>query len=418
MRSTTISSDIARRMALNAQFLNGKEKSLPGSKSVLETINQLGYIQIDTIAVINRSHHHTLWTRNPDYNESIMHQLQAKDRKVFEYWGHAMSYIPMSDYRYFLPRMKNFQNPNHSWIQHRLGQDKSILKHVLDRIRDEGPLGSKDFERSKNQKAGTWWDWKPSKFALEILFWRGDLMITERRKFQKIYDLRERVLPKDIDTTLPEENDVARFLVKRALLAHGIATEKEIQKFMQPDTSRDSDWQAVSREVISKAIDNLVESNEINTVYLEDEKEKVNYILKSNLADLNDTVENHNEIYFLSPFDNLIIQRERVKRLFGFDYTLECYVPASKRKYGYFVLPILWKNKLMGRIDPKADRKSKTMIINNLHFEPEFKISDEFLLALKEKMIDFSEFNQCTKIKLVNVTPSKFKPTIKSKIKS
>jgi len=261
------------------------------------------------------------------------------------------------------------------------------------------------------------WDWKPAKFALEYLFWRGDLMISERRNFQKVYDLTERVLPEGIDLTVPDEAETARYLVLRALKANGVMSEREISKFMQPGTSRDSDFQAAGRDVINNAIMELVEEKKITKVKIEGQKNNTDFALAEILNDVTDLNTRDRRIHFLSPFDNLIIQRERIKRLFDFDYALECYVPAVKRKYGYFVLPVLYGNRFIGRIDPKADRKNKKMILNSITFEDGFEPSDIFIVNFAKKMTDFAHFNKCRMIEIKKVQPGKMKPVLKSAIK-
>lgn len=164
MKKTKLSIKSARNIILNSQLLDGQSRLSPGKKGVMEVIDQLGYIQIDTIAVINRAHHHSLWVRRPDYEEKMLHDLQAKDRKVFEYWGHAMAYLPMKDYRYYLPKMKNFANPSGKWTKDRLDKCRPLLPGILKRIQHEGPLSAKDFESPEDRKGGTWWDWKPAKW--------------------------------------------------------------------------------------------------------------------------------------------------------------------------------------------------------------------------------------------------------------
>jgi len=395
MKKTKLSNSEARALALRGQLLDGNTNLLPGKDGVLQTIDQLGYVQIDTIAAVKRAHHHTLWTRHRDYDEDQLHDLQASDRLVFEYWGHAMSYLPMSDYRFCLPRMQNFRNPRHAWVSRRLEGCAHLLEPVLERIRNEGPLGAKDFTASEDEKRGTWWDWKPAKFALEFLFWRGDLMISERRNFQKIYDLTERVLPAHVNSTMPTDAEVGRFLVRRALKAGGVAREKDMQGYLQPAGARDSDWQAADPSVIREAIRELIEAGELVALAIEGGGDAVWYALSRSVE--NPPAIERGPIFLLSPFDNLVIRRQWLERLFGFDYTLECYLPEKKRQYGYFVFPILWGDRFVGRLDPKADRKTKTLIVKNLVFEPGFEVSDEFLTNFRETLTAFARFNGCKK---------------------
>ena len=192
----------SRKLALRAQGLKGRWPPLPGgAKGVEHVIKRLGYVQIDTIAVVQRAHHHTLWARFPNYSPVMLHELQTVKRRVFEYWIHAACYLPMSDYRYYMPRMHSVSKRQTNWFY--TDEGRSITDHVLGRIRNEGPLGAADFKATGTRKRGSWWDWKPAKQALEMLFDMGKLMVTERRNFHRIYDLTERILPSETDTTPP-----------------------------------------------------------------------------------------------------------------------------------------------------------------------------------------------------------------------
>ena len=402
-----ISARQAQKIALQQQLLDRSEKFPPGKEGVARVIETLGYIQIDTIAVIQRAHHHTLWTRRPDYTPEMLHCLQVEDRRIFEYWGHAASYLPITDYRYYIPRMRRFADPNSKWEKQRMEKYGHMMKPVLDRIRKEGPLASKDFIPPPGKKRGTWWDWRPAKVALELLFWRGELMITERRNFQRVYDLTERVLPDHVDTKMPDDDELGRFFVKRALVAYGIAQEKEIREHID----------GIENNIITNALNELTESGDVLPVTVEGIKNTRFFALPDLINVASVTGKTSSGIHLLSPFDNFIIQRERINRLFGFDYALECYIPAPKRKHGYFVLPILYGGRFVGRLDPKADRKNRTLIIRNLQFESGFKISDRFLKAFTGKLREFARFNECDHIKLQRVSSAKAKNVIEKGIK-
>ena len=382
-------------MALQAQLLDGKPRLPFGKEGVAQTVERLGYVQIDTISVVQRAHHHTLWTRRPDYEADMLHELQAVDRRVFEYWGHAASYLPMADYRFYLPRMQSFKAPVTSWEKYFIEKHEHLTDSVLERIQQEGPLSSKDFKPPPGTKRGEWWDWKPAKGALEVLFWRGELMVTERRSFQRVYDLTERVLPSDVDTRSPEDDELGRFLVHRALSAYGVAQEKEIREHIR----------AAGKEAITQSLAEMVESGELIRVEVES-LDGVNYFAMPELVEESFHLDKiPTKVRFISPFDNVIIQRERINRLFNFDYTLECYLPPVKRKYGYFSLPILWGEQFVGRLDSKADRKNKVLIVRNLVFEPKILVGDEFLTRFVEALGDFADFNQCERVEIENVSP-------------
>jgi len=312
--------------------------------------------------------------------------------------------------------MKILQNPNNKWIKQLFQKHQNLLPVVLKRIRQEGPLGAKDFKPPPGRKQGSWWDWNPNKTALELLFWRGDLMISERKNFQKIYDLTERILPGHIDTTYPTPEELGQFLVRRALLALGIAQEKEILKFMQPESSRDSDLQIANREVISTSLNQLIESREIVPIELENFPENTFFALKKTIEQAGQIKPTDSAVFLLSPFDNLIIQRDRIKRLFDFDYALECYLPPAKRKFGYFTLPILWNENFVGRLDPKADGKKQTLFLHNMALEKIFSYESEFISQLATKLIALARFNNCTKIKIERMNPAKLKTSLNSVI--
>jgi len=404
---TNVSPNTARRLALHVQLLDGRTRLPHDKEGVARTIEQLGYVQIDTIAVIQRAHHHTLWSRCSGYHPDTLHELQAVDRRVFEYWGHAASYLPMSDYRFYLPRMHGFEEPHRKWEKQRIEKYGHLMPAVLERIRKEGPLSSKDFIPPEKKKGTGWWDWRPTKVALELLFWRGELMITERRNFHRIYDLAERVLPPRVDLTVPTDKELGCFLVRRALGAYGIAREQEIREHIHGH----------DKSVYRQALNDLTESSDLVTVTIGKDMDTDFYALPEALEIAATLKKTSPRLHLLSPFDNLIIQRDRTQRLFGFDYRLECYTPAPKRQYGYFCLPILWGERLVGRLDPKAERKRRTLVIRLLQLEEGFKVTDRFCKALVGKLAELAQFNECDRVELKRCSPAGIKKTIKAQLK-
>jgi len=391
--SENISIKQARELFIQKQLLT--ETKLPkGKAGTYAVINQLGYVQIDTISVIDRSHHIVLFTRNPDYKHNHLHELQANDNKIFEYWAHAASFVPMKDYRYYLPRMQR-KHVYGSWISNWIKKNRKVLKIVRKRIEKEGALSASDFEDEPNRKRGPWWDWKPAKMALEILFWQGILMVKERRSFQRVYDLTERILPKDLDVTKPTDKEEKQFFIRRALQAMGIANEYDIRNYIS------------IKKNLSPYLKSLKRAGEIQEVEIEGIKNHY-YILTEDLmrSDKN-KVDFGNAVHFLSPFDNLIIIRNRTKALFDFDYTLECYVPKHKRKYGYFSLPILWRGELIGLIDSKADRANKTFLVQNLHLHDNRINYKQLGPSFAEALHNFAYFHKCPRVQFNKNAPKK-----------
>ena len=214
----------ARRLFLRAQGLAGHQPALHGAKGTAQVIEGLGYVQIDTISVVERAHNHTLWSRQPDYAPEYLNRLFAHERRVMEYWYPAASYIPIANYRFCLPMMQSAaRHPSRRrWME----EHAQLVTEVLDRIRDHGPLTSADFDAPKGFERTGWWSWKPAKRALEHLYSMGQLMVIERRGFQRVYDLAERFLPAEIDRSCPSDETLARFLARQALDTLGVAGER------------------------------------------------------------------------------------------------------------------------------------------------------------------------------------------------
>ena len=343
----------------------------------LQIIEHLGYVQIDTIAVIERAHHHTFWTRNQKYHPKNLEQL-VDERKVFEYWSHAASYLPMVDYRYSLPMKRAFREGSNSWFP----RDVKLMAAVLRRIKSEGPLRSKDFENTQRGAKG-WWEWKPAKKALERLFMEGSLEITRREGFQKVYDIPERVIPSSIDTTFPSKKEFARFLVQRTLRHHGVANAREMSYLKKRDI----------RAAITKELQSMLSNREITQVTIEGVHEP--YFIRPDAFD--QLPKMNSKVLILSPFDNLVIQRKKLKTFFNFDYQIECYVPASKRKYGYFCLPVFSGGLALARIDCRADRKSKKFEVRSIHYEKGVE-REVFRSKINSKIKAFAKFNGCESV--------------------
>jgi uncharacterized protein YcaQ len=385
----------ARKIALHAQQVLAVEKTGRAIDVTRSVIQNLGYIQIDTISVIQRAHHHTLWNRNPRYRPAQLDRLQQQGQ-VFEYWSHAAAYLPMEDYRMCLPNMRSIKRGDQLWYR----ANPEIKKQVLARIRDEGPLQSRDFENHGRTRLPMW-EWKPAKQALESLFMEGELMVVRRQKFQKVYDLRERVLEDSVNTSFPDRQEFAEFLVNRYLDAHGIGTAAEIT-YLRKGMKKD----------IESRMSTLEEEGQLVRVAIGDST----YFATPNSLELLTRPLARSRLRILSPFDNLVIQRKRIGHLFGFDYQIECYVPEKKRRYGYFCLPILWNAELVARMDCKAVRKTGMLEVHNLVIESAIKDFDAFLAALVKELLRFMVFNGCGDIRLKKVSDAKLEPEISRRI--
>lgn len=375
-QAISLSPSQARKIVLLSQGIY-KEKTLGhGANAALLAIEKLGFIQIDTISVVERAHHHTLWNRTVDYQNCYLDEL-LEQRTIYEYWSHAAAYLPMRDFKYSLPRKLGVKRRDHGYWDF---NDKKMIAHVLDRIRAEGPLQARDFEATlavkRPVKKKGWPAKKPAKKALDQLFMEGDLMIVRRDGFQKVYDLTERVLPNTIDTSFPEDDDYYKHLIVSYLNANGIGNAAQISYLLKG-----------LKPSIQKVCDQLLEDKKLIPVQVNGQSYYAEPSIEQKLSIAN----SRNRIKILSPFDNLLIQRQRTRALFNFDYQIECYVPAARRKYGYFCLPLLQGDRFIGRMDAKIDRKSGVLHIQSLHLEKSTK--DKFRQALKKPLNDFLIFN-------------------------
>ena len=360
-----LSVELARRIALAAGSGFGRVAA-KGPAAVTETVQRLGFVQIDTISVVERAHHHILRARVPDYRPEWL-----EEAAVFEYWAHAACYLPWTDFRHTLPRKKRLAEHGHDWFQ----VDPAEVARVRDRIRGEGPLRSQDFE-SDGKRAG-WWDWKPSKLALDYLFQTGELMSLPRQGFQKVFDLTERVLPPGLDTREPTPREHADWCIDRALDVWGLVARDELA-YQRKEPRAD----------VGPALAAKVESGELTVVTLEG-VDKPYWVRTAALSRLDALPKPDNRLRVLSPFDPLVIHRKRLQRLFGYDLKLECYVPEAKRTFGYFGMPLVWGDTVAGLLDGKLDRAAKTFTIKNFRYEGPARQRAAFDKALTKALAEF-----------------------------
>ncbi|WP_434362190.1 winged helix DNA-binding domain-containing protein [Parasalinivibrio latis] len=376
-----------RRIALAAQGLLHRKPFGAGLSGVRAAINHLGYVQIDTISVVERAHHHVLYCRVPNFNNLMINRL-LQDGEIFEYWAHAAAFLPITDFRFSLPYKHAIKNGQVHWYRN---CDRKLMSELLARIRSDGALRSRDLEKHTNKSSG-WWDWKPAKKALEQLYMEGDLMVSDRAGFQKSYDLTERVLPSGVDLKMPNNEEFAQHLVEQQLRCHGVVSLKGMT-YLRRNTGL--------RKAVKIFVDEKLKQKELEEVRLQSGE---SYLMLAGVFE-QPSPRVSDRLVILSPFDNSVIQRERLKSLFEFDYQIECYVPEAKRKYGYFCLPLLYRDEFIGRMDCKAHRKTRHLEIKNLYLEPHRFDSDALMSAFVTEIKRFCQFQQCDSVSLYKAWP-------------
>jgi uncharacterized protein YcaQ len=396
-----------RAVVLRAQGLHAANRadSAPTRDDLYRAIQQIGCVQIDTLHMVRRSHYLVMWSRLGNYDPAEFDALTcAVDRRLFEGWQHAACIIPLTEYRYQLPRQRHLRENKSSWY-YRWLNDKiqtDFLPQVLERIRREGPLKVSEFEKEAGHEGGTWWNWRPSKAALELLYSLGDLAIADRVKFQRLYDLTERVLPKWVDLSEPTVEQRDRFWVERGARAMGVGLPRHAGDFswMKITKSRPIVTQLIEDGILMPIRGQLADGSTAELVIHKD-----NLLLLEQAADGTLKAE---RTTFLSPFDNLWWAGRRDEQFWGFHQSLEAYLPAPKRTYGYFCLPILHKDRFVGRFDPKLERKTGVLRLKSLYLEPGVKPVEDLVQGVATAMRDFMAFHQARELVIENSQPAGF----------
>ncbi|MDQ3539492.1 MAG: winged helix DNA-binding domain-containing protein [Chloroflexota bacterium] len=334
---------------------------------ILATITRLGSIQLDTISVISRSHETVLWSRLGPYDLELWQALYDGEQRITEYWAHAAAIIPRADLPLFRSHME--RRGARDWFNH--PEKRVTIDRVLDRIGTEGPLGSRHFETPEGAAPAAAWEWygaKPEREVLSGLWTAGKVVLSLRdRGFGRTWDLAERAIPELWTSEVIADDVRDRTFICRAVRALGVTTAR-----WASDYYRTSGQAYVPLGRVRPVLDDLEGAGAIVRVNVDGIEGAVwmDATLLDRLTMLRQGAGTPRLTTFLSPFDNLIWNRDRMERLWNFAYRLECYVPAPKRRYGYYTMPILHRGQLVGRIDPSYDRRTKTLTIKALHLEP------------------------------------------------
>lgn len=360
--SLRISNRAARRLWLDAQGLSAAPT---GALDVRGTIQRLGFVQLDTIQVVSRAHHHILWSRNQNYREPMLNKLLQKERGVFEHFTHDASVIPIETYPMWRRRFQQLEAKVRTWGWHSNILDDAGRNAIKQRIRDEGPLSTHAFDTRVEGKREMWRR-PPHKLALDYMWYAGDLSTSHRENFTKFYDLTERVIPDHHRNDKRSDAEQVDWLNREALSRLAFATDGEIMRFWAAASLAEvKAWAAKSRKKL---------------VAVEVETHDGDWLPAMAPADIEQRLASAptptSRLRILNPFDPAIRDRNRLMRLFGFDYTIEIFVPAAKRRWGYYVYPLLEGDRFVGRIELKADRGAGALTLRRIWPEDGVKWTD------------------------------------------
>jgi uncharacterized protein len=345
-KSFSLTKATARHIWLHAQRLDTSAPFGEGPPATAAAVEHLGYVQIDTINVIERSHHHILWNRIPAYRRADLRQAQSVDKTVFEYWTHALSYVPTKDLRFFIPAMKRHRREGHRW---RSSVKPADLRKVMKLIRRDGALTIRDIDDDVLvDKEHLWASRKPSKRALQLAFYEGRLTISERNGMLKTYQLMTRHFGWDKAPSDASASETTAYLLDRALRAQGVVSLDSICHLDAP-----------SKAQVRRLIEARMRRHELVPVALEGAGKQEHW---AEPATLENAAAASELVHILSPFDPLIIQRKRTKLFFDYDHRFEAYVPKEKRVFGYFALPVVVGDNIVAALDLKTDRKNRKLL--------------------------------------------------------
>ena len=357
-------------------FGEQRKRSRPGGWELRRVLKQIALLQMDSVNVLVRAHYLPVFSRLGPYERELLDRASHRaPRRLFEYWGHETSLLPVSLQPLLRWRMARASTDAWGSVRRIARERPKLIKGLLAEIRERGPLAASDLADDHPQPTGPWWDWSDVKWALAYLFWAGEVTTARRRNFERLYDLPDRVLPKQVlDAPTPAVPDAQRELVRIAGRALGVATVAELRDYFRLPT-----------DDAKLRVAELVEEGDLAPVEVEGWGRTPAYLSATATVPRRISAR-----ALIGPFDSLIWERKRVARLFGFDYRIEIYVPAAKRKHGYYVLPFLLDERLVARVDLKADREAGVLRVRARHLENEAPPeTDEALDAELTAMADW-----------------------------
>jgi hypothetical protein len=368
-----IRNEDARRLFLHLQGLSRPPRERLGRDGLHDLIEQIGFVQIDSINTVERAHHQILFSRNQTYRQKHLKALHERDRAVFENWTHDAALIPCAFYTHWQPRFtRERARLRARWRKWRRDGFEDHIDSVRARIERDGPTMSRDLlaeDKSPGaaRTGGGWWDWHPAKMALEYLWRTGEIAVVRREGFQKVYDLSERAIPEAYRTAEVSRSEHIDWACRSALDRLGFATSGELAAFWDTISPKEA-----ARWCAARRSDDLVE---VAVEPVDDGKPRTCFARADFRAHLEQAAEPPKRLRVLSPFDPVLRDRNRTERLFGYRYRIEVFVPAAKRTYGYYVFPLLEGKRFTGRIDMKHDRQEGVLRVKGLWLEPKVRFT-------------------------------------------
>ncbi len=401
-----VSQEQAQRFILDVQGLRTEKPS----RTILKVVKRIHNIQIDTISVVTRSHDLTTFCRLPSYKEGEVWALERRG-KLFEFWSHAMCLVPMEAFPFYAWKMEQFGKQTTGWRVEWGVKRKDIIEEVYGHVKKNGPTQSASLGAGKKGGNG-WWDWKKEKRALEHLFTVGRLMVAYRKGFQKYYDLTERVLPSSQNSEPMTDEQAANFVVQTTLGSLGLASSEDIKVYLGRMPARVL-WKR-SRTAVEGYLDSLCQDGVLEEVSIAGLGNRYFVLGKKHdaLVDSAEKQPDNDAALILSPFDNVMRERHRPRKIWGFEYKLEAYTPAAERVSGYYVLPILDGHELVGRMDAKRHKDDSLLEIKALHFGRGRASNSALIERVALVIRNFMQFQGCSRVKIEAAQPRTAKRTL------
>ncbi len=385
----------ARRLFLHKHALLEAPAGSSKGDDLLSLIHRIGFVQVDSINTVERAHHMILWSRRQSYRPKHLKRLLETDRTLFEHWTHDASIIPTEFFPYWHYRFqKSAETLQSRWRVWREAEYQQKLNLILKHIEENGPAGTSDVGKDEKRSKGGWWEWNPSKTALEYLWRTGQISVSRRENFQKLYDLTDRIIPEAHRSSKPTKEETIDWACNSAIDRLGFATPAEIAAY----------WDKLELSDVKQWCERALQRHELISVEIQpasDAKPKLSLARPQIEESLRNLSEPLQRIRILSPFDPALRDRKRAEFLFNFNYRIEIFVPEAKRQYGYYVFPVMEGDKLIGRIDMKREKTSGALVVKRFWPENDIRMGKGRINRLTSELERCTRFAGCSDLRFL-----------------